>query len=707
MANELKSFLKNILRSATRKPENVKLTAWGKERTFSCFDLYDDTFILEDGIWDHIENKDSVVLVPKSTLAVNPDKRARRVFGNIMTVSSGNHAVTTLPILAGKFWDIPAVPEENQADILQTRMVCCNFVGETFEISQREVSTPNVVEMDDWLQALGCPMRRIVLIDRVNETLEYYSKRGQEWRIKPLAWTLEEMDAALRGSICRMHSVIRYYHNVKGVHFLSYTNFMEWGKLISENQQEFLRGLNELAGQDTEAKVPNLLLAKYQRHHEIELFGTPPGFAMSTLVPSILDLYKHTQSNPFSEKDVEERFIAIAQKFKSSLPYPALGDESTPEFMETLYRNITGAVYFDVHNTMSRAFDDLRTALPGATYMLGNRFLHEGVGARTIAMLDSLEQRISHGDRIEYVNVYEIRSVTEHVRLGEGKTREIVYKTMWDPLVVRLIEKRLAQKSTGYGAYTLARTQAFRTLGTSFGKHTLLARNDGCLGDVHYFTRARYPGEPFNNLPDSYFFNRDQHTGKYDTTHESADIVRVLIMLMGSAAAENLILKKFTPDGSIRFAEGKEIIEFGYDIRYGKEMPLRVWLCSVRGTLGWRDRAHTQENLDRLFEYYMKKFAITAFQYAKKHTVISEWDIADAFFDGFAAHTREICWNYTNRREQFDSYEPRIFGDYKFSEKWKFALWSLEQQKLKLDELATLFNNEFTALTEAEEKKKE
>ncbi len=705
MANELKSFLNNIIRSATRKPENVKLTAWGKERVFSRFDLYDDTFIFEDGIWDHIENKDSVVLVPKSALSINPDKRARRIFGNIMTVSSGNHAVTTMPLLAGKFWDMPAVPEANQADILRQRMVCCNFVGETFEISQREVSTPNVVEMDDWLQALGCPMRRIVLIDRVNETLEYYGRRGQEWRIKPLAWTLEEMDAALRGSMCRMHSVIRYYHNVKGVHFLTYANFMEWGRLIHENQTEFLRGLNELAGQGTEANIPNLLQAKYHGHHEIELFGPPPGFAMNNLVPSLVDLYKHTQNNEFSEKDVEERFASIAQKFKSSLPNPALSDESSPEFMETLYRDITGAVYFDEHDTMSRSFDDLRTALPGATYMLGNRFLHEGVGARTIAILDSLEQGICHGDRIEYVNVYEIRSTTESVRLGEGKTREIVYKTMWDPLVVRLIEKRLAQKSTGYGAYTLARTQAFRTLGIAFGRHSLLARNDGCSGDIHYFTRARYPGEPFNSLPDYSFHDRDQRTGKYDTSHESADIVRVLIMLMGSAAAENLILKKFTPDGAIRYAEGKEIIEFGYDIRYGKEMPLRVWLCSVRGTMGWRDRSHTQNNLDKLFEYYMKKFAGIVFAYAKKHTVISEWDVADAFFDGFAARTREICWNYTNRREQFDSYEPRIFGDYKFSEKWKFALWSLEQQKLQLDDLATIFNNEFTALTEVGEKK--
>jgi len=699
----LKAFLNNIVTSATRHPETITLTAWGKERVFSRYDLYDDTFIFEDGIWDRIENKDSVVLVPKSALCVNPDKRARRIFGNIMAMNSGNHAVTTLPLLAGKFWDFSPVPEEHRGKTLQTRMVCANCVGETFEISQREVPTRNVIEMDDWLQALGCPMRSIVLIDRVDETLEYYSRRGQKWRIKPLAWTFEEMEAALRGSISRMHSCIRYYHNVKGVHFLSYSNFLKWGRTIRENPAEFLRGLQELAEPDDETKTSNLLHLKYHRHHEVELFGPLPGFAMNNLVPAILELYEHTQKNTFSADDITERFTAIAQAFKSSLSDPTLSDETSPFFMETLYRNITGSIYFNEQETTSRAFDDLRTAVPGATYMLGNRFLHEGVGSRTIAILDSVEQSISHGDRIEYVNVYEIRSSTEHVRLGEGKTREIVYKTMWDPLVVRLVEKRLAQKSTGYGAYTLARTEAFRSLGIAFGKHTLLARHDRSSGDIHYFTRDRYPGDPFSALPDYCFYNRDQRTGKYDMSRESADIIRVLIMLMGGAAAENLILKKYTPDGSIRFAEGKEIIEFGYDIRYGKEMPLRVWLCSVRGTMGWPDRSHTEENLNTIFEYYMKQFAQTAFDYACKHPLLSKWDIADAFFDGFAAHTREIFWNYTNRREQFSRYEPRIFGDYKFSEKWKFALWALEQQRKRLDDLGAILHREFTQRAEIQE----
>ena len=54
MANELKAFLNNIIQSATRRPDTITLKAWGKERVFSCYDLYDDTFIFEDGIWDRI-----------------------------------------------------------------------------------------------------------------------------------------------------------------------------------------------------------------------------------------------------------------------------------------------------------------------------------------------------------------------------------------------------------------------------------------------------------------------------------------------------------------------------------------------------------------------------------------------------------------------------------------------------------------------------
>ena len=706
MNSPLANFISDIIRSepAVRDPQTVRLTAWGKEREFERYDYFDDTFILEVGILKHLQNRDPVIMTPKAALCETPPG-TRRVFGNIMTVATGNHAVTSLPLLAGKFWDFAAPPEERRAAILSGQIVCANIVGDTFEISQREVPTPRVVEMDTWLHNLGYPMKRIVLIDRNDETLQYYSRRGQEWRIKPLAWTFGEMRDALRAGLCRMHSQIRYYHNVKGAHFLTLANFLEWGELARTNYPEFLRGLNEIAAKGAESGVPNLLLKKFRNHHEVELFGPPPGFAVANLVPQLLDLHARAVVRGCPPEDAAERFAAIADAFRASLPTPALADETSREFTETLYRNITGAVYSDERGGAGAApaFDDMRTALPGATYSHGMRSEHEGMDARSISILDSLERTVTVGDSLEYANIYELRSDDEPGRLGEGRTREIVYKTVWSPLPVRFIEKRLERKSTGYGAYTIARVQAFRALGVAFGWHKLLERNDGADGDIHYFTRNRYPGEPFSTLPDYFFHDRNPITGQYDGAVESADIVRALITLVGSCAAENMILKKLNHKGkgdSALFAEGKEIVEFGYDVMRGKEMPLRIWLCSVRGTMGWRDLSQTEDNIAAMSEFYMRRYAEAADAYARKHPVLDPHATADAFFSGFTSRTNEIAWNYSTRRDDFDSYNPRLWGDFKFADKWRFALWSLGIQRDRISSLGDIFHAEFSKLCE-------
>ena len=46
----------------------------------------------------------------------------------------------------------------------------------------------------------------------------------------------------------------------------------------------------------------------------------------------------------------------------------------------------------------------------------------------------------------------------------------------------------------------------------------------------------------------------------------------------------------------------------------------------------------------------------------------------------------------------FDGYSPRIFGDYRFPEKWSFVLWALERQRAELDSLADVFHAKFQAL---------
>ncbi len=684
MKSLLSDTLSFILTDGERRPETVSAESWGRRRDFVAFDLDDDTFVLEDGIWDRIENKDPVVIVPKRDL--QPAAAGERVYGNVMTFTSGNHAVAAMPLLSGQFWDLADIPEAQRSDVLRQCAVCCNCVGETLEISQREVSTERVMDADGWLQGLGVPMDGVLLADRVDETLEAYRRRGQEWRIRPLAWTDAEMAQAIRAT---RHTLspksLVYYHNVKGVFFVTLANFIAWGASIAADSARFRRALRLLAAPSPADGHSFLNRPKYGPHHEVEFFGIPPNAGRTTLVPLLERLV--ADADGLDDAALAARFAAIVDAFRGLLVSPDYADETSPAFTEALYRNITGEVYQSAGDVIVPAFDDRRAALPGATYLFdGSCSLHPTADGRTEAILAYLESSVSHGDRIEYVNIYEVRSETEDVRLGQGKTREIVFKTAWSPLPLRLIEKRLSQRSTGYGTYTMTRVEVFRALGISYGRHRLLARHDGVVGEVHFFVRERYPGESFNQIPRSYLRSRESGDA------EDADILRALIRLMGGAAAENLVLKKIGhASGKCQFGrEGKEIVEFGYDVSRRKEMPLRIRLCSIRGTMGWPDYACTEENLARIFRHYADSFAGVVRDFAAEHPVVPLATLLDEFLEGFNAKTFEIHWNFASHREQFESYSSAAFRDYQFDERWRFVLWALDQQRARLAEFGAL-----------------
>ena len=684
MKSLLSDTLSFILTDGERRPQTVSAESWGRRRDFVAFDLDDDTFVLEDGIWDRIENKDPVVIVPKRDLL--PGAAPARVYGNVMTFTSGNHAVAALPLLAGQFWDLADIPEAQRSDVLRQCAVCCNCVEDTLEISQREVSTERVIDADNWLQGLGVPMDNVLLSDRMDQTLEAYRRRGQEWRIRPLAWTADEMAQAIRAT---RHTLspksLVYYHNVKGVFFITLANFLAWGASITADGARFRRALRLLAAPSPADGFSFLRRPKYGPHDEVEFFGIPPNAGRTTLVPLLEALL--ADADGLADNALAARFAAIAEAFRGLLVSPDYADETSRAFTEALYRNITGEVYQSAGDVIVPAFDDRRTALPGATYLFdGSCSLHPSADGRTEAILAYLESTVSHGDRIEYVNVYEVRSENEETKLGQGKTREIVFKTAWSPLPRRLIEKRLAQRSTGYGTYTMTRVEVFRALGISYGRHRLLARHDGVIGEVHFFVRERYPGESFTQIPRSYFRSRESGDA------EDADILRALIRLLGGAAAENLILKKVSHSSgkSLFGREGKEIVEFGYDVARRKEMPLRIRLCSIRGTMGWPDYACTEENLANIFRHYAESFAGVVRDFAADHPSVPLEALLDEFLEGFNAKTFEIHWNFASHREQFESYSSAAFRDYQFDERWHFVLWALEQQRARLAEFGEL-----------------
>ena len=691
MKTTLQQFIARVRKEARQKPAPVTLKTMGHARVFYGFDWGCDSFVFEKDVWKSQEEHQPVLIVRKQDLV-------RGTSGHILTMTTGNHTVAAMPLLAGQFWSLGRVAPARRSRTLQTCVVCANVVGDTIEISQRDVPKDLVTGADEWLQGLGLTLSDVVMAERNAATLEYYRRQGQEWRIKPLAWTRREMELAIQASRTRINSALRYYHSAKGVHFLSYADFHTMLALVESDYAKFVSCLRELVS-IFEGDVRSCMRSlKFHGHHEIELFGLRRGDAFQRLVPELERLMEGIALMRFSPGEVAMRLQCIDSLFKASLERPQLSDEGSDDFVETLYLHLTGAVYSGQSDSVSPAFDDRRTALPGATFRGGRPEFHPGADERTRVLLANVEQMMSQDEAIEYANVYEVRSSAD-VRLGAGVTREIVFKTNRRPLCTSLIEKRLKLTMPGYGSYMLARVHAFKALGVNFGEYRLLMRLDSRAGrEMNYFIRNRCPGEPLDDIPARMFYRTGEFGGS--ETEEDPDVVLALGALLGSAAAQNLTLKKYLPETrGCRFGEGKEVFEFGYDIEARREMPMNVMLCSIRGSFGWPDCAFTENNLTRLFDFYFSTYARVLRNYWGKHRAVVDLDVlANRFFDGFEFKTREMSWNYSVRREQFDEFDPKLRQNYGFTKKWRFALWSLERQVRRLSQLRDLFLEKVRAL---------
>ena len=696
MKTIMHQFIARVRREARQKPVHVTLKTMGHERVFHGYDWGGDTFVFEKDVWKNLENHSPVLIVRKQDLV-------KGASGYILTLTTGNHTVAAIPLLSGQLWNLGRVPAANRSRLLQTSVVCGNVVNGIIEVSQRDVPTSQVTAADEWLQSVGFALNEVIMAERNDVTLELYRRLGQEWRIKPLAWTRREMDTALSASRTRINTCLRYYHSAKGVHFLSYTDFHALTEVVKTDYAQFVECLRELVS-IFEGDVRSCMRApKYHGHHEIELFGLRRGEACERLVPELEKLMEGIALKRLSPEEVAARLHAIDAQFKSSLERPELADDASEDFVETLYMHLTGEIYYGSGDSVVPAFDDRRTALPGATFRGGRPDFHPGVDDRTRVLLANVEQMMSQDEVVEYANIYEVRSAsdaTNNLAVGAGVTREIVFKTNRRPLCTSLIEKRLALKTPGYGSYMLARVHAFKALGVGFGEYRLLMRLDSQAGrEMNYFIRNRCPGEPLDDIPPRMFQRVGEFGGDED---EDPEVVLALGALLGDAAAQNLVLKKYLPQaGGCRFGVGKEVFEFGYDIKKKREMPLRVMLCSIRGCFGWTDTSYTEENLNAIFDFYLGCYAQVLVRFWQKHRSAVELpELVEHFFDGFEFKTREMHWIYSVRREQFDAFDPQLRDSYAFGRKWRFALWSLERQLRRIEQLRTLFADKVRSLVE-------
>ena len=293
---------------------------------------------------------------------------------------------------------------------------------------------------------------------------------------------------------------------------------------------------------------------------------------------------------------------------------------------------------------------------------------------------------MSKDEIVEYANVYELRSEDENVPFGKGRTREIVYKTNRSPIERSKVEKRLSMAKLGYASYMLARIEAFKALGVALSEYKILRRRASTgRRPLDYFIRDRLEGEPMDSIPANYFCSAD------DAACEEKEVVLALAQLMGDAAAQNMAMKKFDPKTkSPLFGIGKEIYEFEYDIMAARIVPKKVATCSVRGSFGWPDLAYTDENLQKMAQFYLAYYAHALKAYQRHHKVTMQ-EVAEWFMDGFEYRTHAMAWQLSVLRDKFEDFCPKLPTCYAFNRKWRFVLWSLERQERRLPIIRKIF----------------
>lgn len=678
--NAMRTFLSRVRREGIRREGSVKTVSMGRVRQFAAWDVGNDTYIFEDGIDRRLDDHPSVLIVPKSDLR-------RKTRGYVLTMTTGNHSVAAFPLLDGRFWHLARIPSARRGDVLMHCVLCANVVDGAIEISQRDVPAKQLFAADRWLLGpAGLSMSDVVMGERNDTVLEHYRECGQEWRVKPLAWTENEMRVALAASRKRIATSLVYYHSMKGVHFLTCPEFVRFLDRAAGDFDAFVKGLREIVSIYEGQSHSFARMPKYRGHHEIEFFGLRRGAALARIVPELERTMEAIELNRISHDAAVERVRAVCADFQSSLARGEFADESSKIFVETLYMHITGEIYSVAGEGSTPAFDDRRTALPGATFREGRPVFHPGADDRSELLLSNLRSFVSKDEVIEYANVYELRTEDENVPIGRGRTREVVYKTNRGPLEQSFVEKLLSRAKKGYSSYMLARIQAFKALGVNLSEYRILRRRAQVRrGMVDVYIRRRCEGEPMDSIPANYFCNID------DSSVEEKEFVLALAALMGDAAAQNMAMKKY--DEATRsplYGIGKEIYDFEYSIKEGRVVPKSVSTCSIRGSFGWPDLSYTDENLNRLGNFYLAHYAHALKIYQKRHAVTMR-EVAERFMGGFEARTRAMEWQLSVMRDRFESFRPGLPASYGFDRKWRFVMWALERQERRLSLLRAMF----------------
>ncbi len=672
MANALERILKTKTKQS-KCVETIHLSAGAHMRHFDLYHMGDDRLLIQRDLFnDKKERRRSLILLKRSDLRIGKK-------GWLFIVVNGAFSAILTPLFSGRMGALCNVSQSRRSEVLTRRTVLGSFTLEGIDLLQRETLFEYLVDADAWLQTLGLGLNEISFPDKTPQLMQHMTRLGQEWRIRSMVYTYNEMLETVLRAWQYLDTSIHYCVSVKGVHYITYAEFLRITNLAATDQIDNVRDvLREWVALPPGQRVCNLRRIKHGSLHVIEFFGLRRSDAERYLIPALERLLEGMTIGRMLPADIHDTLRGIAMLYHSMLVNPAYASLRHEDTVKALYTLVTDHAIISLSENGGLAFDARRIALPGATFIDGIPHTHPGIDERTRTLITHLIARLSAHEAVEYINVYEVRSTKT---LRAGQIREVVLKTNMDPLPESFVEKRLQSVRVGYAAYLLTRINVFRALGIAYPDHHLLATQSGMDGakkkrETPFFLRSRCLGDPLHSIPKALFLV-DPFC---PTSAEDVDIVLRLAKLYGRAAAHNMVVKKYlVAERTCRFGIEKEIFEFAYDPLKRKLMPYRVKVCSIRGSMGWPNTEHTPENLEETYRFYLRVYANALGNYWREHAeACTLAETAHAFFDGFEEALAEVRWNYLSNKAGFDTFTPPLRDIFKFQEKFSFVLWALE-----------------------------
>lgn len=608
--------------------------------------------------------------------------------GWFFAICEGNFSTLLTPLFSGLFGkDLCNIPSNKRSEMLLHRVIYINRAKKGLELYQRDTDFNLLIEADNWLQSIGLDLHQCRFYERTPEILKYTEAHGLLWRVRPKVYSAEEKRETIAHAWQQAESAARYYVSVRGIHWLSYEEFSTIVALSRKDKNVALMCLQEWVGVPR-GKALSAMCRPKANHHAIEFLGVKREDAEVYLIAPLTILFAGVRANQLTHKDLIDALIALQRFFKCLLIKPSYASMSSLEMIDELYDLLVDDTTMNPRQTIVD-FNDRRMAVPGATFLNGKIIPHPGVDPHTLMIIKHLTQRLSINEKPESINIFVVRS-TKTLTSESSRSREIVIKTNRTPVPISYIQKKLSSVRVGYSDYLLARANVFRALGADLPAFEVLTIDDkGQSEETPYFLRTRCPGDPITAIPDSYFkINVNNLNGA-----EDPDVVLALANLYGSAAADNLIAKKYIPKSQIsRFGIGKEIFEFTFDPFKHRLMPARVQTCSIRGTMGWPDITQSEANLQDAHRYYLNHYASVLGDYWHQHAEACTLnECANAFFDGFMRKVEAMHWSYTQNKTNFDNFDPHLRATYNFREKLNFALWSLNRAAEDLSQMRERF----------------